>query len=253
MSLISDPIKSFKDQAHKIWDVKDYGERLAFTRTAILVTFIYYFMIVNLVYLFIIILINDLFILSKYYASGQAWYLEVLEEIFFQTIILQMILIFFWTSPKVVRKTLSVMRSYSSKEKGFFSWTEGKIKQKYPNFKTKAQRARERSEKPKRKTRIGKWLLALPRSQRRLIRVGVRISYGIFILSMAIYPFTNTQLGTVIIEEFFDKTINPSCRNCSIENNIVREFEQEIPKQPDGRPPSTIYDIFINMPNPVTP
>ena len=86
-----------------------------------------------------------------------------------------------------------------------------------------------------------------------MIRIGVRIGYGIFILSMAIYPFTNTQLGTAITEPFFDKTINPSCKNCNIEKNIVKEFEQEMPKQPDGRPPSTIYDIFISMPNSVNP
>jgi len=210
-------------------------------------------MIVNLVYLFIIIVVNDLFVLAKYYASGQAWYLEVLQEIFFTTIIIQMVLVFFWTSPKIVRKILSVMRAYSSKEKGFFNWTESKIKQKYPNFKTKAQRARERSEKPKKENRIGKWLRSLPRNQRRMIRIGVRIGYGIFILSMAIYPFTNTQLGTAITEPFFDKTFNPSCKNCSIEKNIVKEFEQEMPKQPDGRPPATIYDIFISMPNSVNP
>jgi len=43
MSLISDPYKTFKDQALRIWATKDFAERLAFSRMgwfqAIMVTF----------------------------------------------------------------------------------------------------------------------------------------------------------------------------------------------------------------------
>lgn len=248
MGLINDPIKSFKDQAYKIWDVKDFGERLAFSRTGIFISFVYYFMFLNILYILVILAVNDLFVLANHYASGQAWYLEMLEDLFFETLILQMILVFFWTSPNVVKKTMLVWKAYSSKERGFMDWTEFKIKKKFPKFKTRTQRTRERLEKPKKETRIGKWLLALPRYQRLMIRYSISISYVTFMILVTTSMLMPDLFWFIITGEEVEK---PAPTN---QISLEQELEnQPIPKIPDNRPPSTIYDIFISRSDSVIP
>lgn len=246
MSIISDPYKSFKDQALRIWDTKDFANRLAFSNTGWFLAFLYWFMAISILWLFIIVVVNDLFILAKYYS--EAWYLDLLEDVFFETVFIQMILFFFWTSDKVVRLSLSLWKMYSKKEVGFFHWLEVKIKQRFPSFKTSAQRSRERLNKPKKETKTGKWLLGLPRNQRRLIRLGVACFYGFFIFTMVgtfAYPDVIWFIFTGQEIEKPEKPAPPSLE-FQLEN-------QEMPKQPDGRPPPTIYDIFIRQSDSVVP
>ena len=252
MSIISDPIKSFKDQAYKIWDVKDFGERQAISRVGILITFIYYFMFLNIGFALLILAVNDLFVLAKFYSTGEAWYLNIFEQIFFGTIMLQMVLIFFWTSPIIAKKAILVYKAYSTRERGLFDWIEGMIKKKYPKFKTRTQRTRERAEKPKRETRIGKWLLTLPRWQRLIIRYSISLCFIILVVSMTVVPLMSSN--TIAIFTGDDgKPVNPSCKDCSIEKIEVKIPQEKTPKQPDGMPPSTIFNIFITKSNEVIP
>lgn len=253
LSLITDPIKSFKDQAYKIWDVKDFGERQAISRVGILLTFIYYFMFLNVGFALILVAINDLFLLAKYYTgSGQSWYLQAFEDIFYATVMLQMALFFFWTSPIVTKKAILVYKRYNKKERGLFDWTEGKIKKKYPKFKTRTQRTRERAEKTKKETRIGKWILTLPRWQRAIIRYSVSLFFIILMVTMTVVPLMSSTTIAIFTGDD-NKKVNPSCVDCSIERIQVKIPQEKTPKQPDGMPPSTIFDIFISRSNTVIP
>jgi len=236
LSLITDPYKSFKDQALRIWDTKDFAERLAFNRTSWFLALIWCFMGVTIVHLFIVIAVSDLFILANYY-STTFWFTDFLEELFYQTTYLQIALIFFWVSAKVVRVELLIWKAYANKEKGLFEWLEFKIKMKFPNFKTTSQRARERLDKPRNDTKFGKWLKTRPPIQRHLIRASIWICWAFTMFSIMFFLFSS----------IFDKTEQIA------ETVMEEEPEQLQPTKPTGKPPSTIFDIFLTNPDTVVP
>lgn len=235
LSLITDPYKTFKDQALKIWDTKDFAERLAFNRTSWFLALMWCFMGVTILHLFIVIAVSDLFILANYYSST-LWYVDFLEELFYQTTYLQIALIFFWVSAKVVRIELLIWKAYANKETGFSHWLEFKIKQRFPNYKTSTQRARERLDKPKKDTKLGKWLKSRPPIQRHLIRASIWICWAFTMFSIMFFLFST----------IFEKTEQMA-------EIVIEEPEQLPPTKPTGRPPPTIYDIFINEPDLVIP
>ena len=204
-------------------------------------------MFLNIVYVFVILVVNDLFVLAKFYATGQAWYIEILEDLFFETLILQMVLVFFWTSPNVVKKAMLIWKAYSSKERGFMDWTEFKIKKKFPTFKTRTQRTRERLEKPKKETRIGKWLLSLPRYQRLMIRFSISGSYVIFMVLVTSSMLFPDMFWFILTGEEIEKPV-PS--QISLEQQLEN---QPVSQKPDNRPPPTIFDFFISQSNSVIP
>jgi hypothetical protein len=194
---------------------------------------------VSILHLFIMVIVSDLFVLAQFY-YGSFWFIDLLEEIFFQTVYLQIALIFFWVSPKVIRTELLIWKAYADKESGFFHWLEGRIKQRFPNFKTSAQRARERLDKPKKEEgKIGKWIKSRPPMERNFIRATIWILWGIMVGTFIFFLFNIDEL-------VFDGEIEQTVEE-------IPEEEELPPTKPDGRPPPTIYDIFINEPDLVTP
>ncbi len=245
MSLITDPYKTFKDQALRIWETKDFAERLAFSRTGWFNALLYSFMVVIIIHFFILIAVVDLLILADFY--GGAWYIDLFLEVINATVFLQLGLFFFWTCDRSTRLALSLWKAYSNKEKDLFLWTETKIKLRYPKYKTTAQRVREQANKPRKPNKLQKWIRRKPPIQRRLIRIGIWTTYGIFMFFMIgtiLYPHLITWILT---GEIPVKEVPP-------EPSLEQQLEnQPIPKQPDGRPPSTIYDIFIRQSDSVVP
>lgn len=215
-------------------------------------------MFLNIGFALLILAVNDLFVLAKFYTTGEAWYLNIFEQIFFATIMLQMVLVFFWTSPIITKKAILVYKAYSTRERGLFDWTEGMIKKKYPKFKTRTQRTRERAEKPKGQTRIGKWLLTLPRWQRLIIRYSISLCFIILMVSMTVVPLMSATTIAIFTGDDGKPQPNQNCKSCDVDKIEYWNFwsltpEYETPKQPDGMPPNTIFDIFISKSNEVIP
>jgi len=246
MSLISDPYKSFKDQAIRIWETKDFAERLAFSTgvwfQSILLTLLGIAWLNFLIY----VAVNDLLTLANFY-SGDVWYLEALQDLWQQTQLLLLALIFFWTCPRIVRFSLTMFRAYINKRKGMFQWLETKIKLRFPDYKTSAQISRERAEKTVKPNKLQKWIRKQPPLERRFIRISIASFFGVSMFFMMGYVTNPDMVEWILTGEKPVKEVPP-------EPTLDEELaNQPIPKQPDGRPPSTIYDIFIRQSNTVFP
>jgi len=247
MSLISDPYKTFKDQALRIWDTKDFAERLAFSRSMWIQSLLIAFFLVTIVHFFISISISDLLKLANFYSGYGFWYIDLLKDLWEQTAILQLFLLFFWTCPRIVRFSLTLLRAWNNKEKGFFQWLETNIKLKYPKFKTTAQRTRERAEKPIKPNKLQSWIRTKPPLERALIRISFASIAGISMFFMMGYVTNPDMVEWILTGERPVKEVRPEP---TLDEQLAN---QQVPKQPDGRPPSTIYDIFIRQSDTVFP
>lgn len=247
MSLISDPYKSFKDQALRIWDTKDFAERLAFSTFSWFQSILVTFMLLTFVHIFIWAGINDLFKLANFYSGNEVWYISFLQDVWKETAWIQLALLFFWTCPKITRFGLKTWKNWNDKEVGWFNSIETKIKLRFPSFKTSAQRSRERVDKPIEPTKLQKWIKNHPPVQRRLIRISFAAIAGISMFFVMGYMLNPDMIEWVLTGEKPPKEIPPEP---TLEEQLAN---QPIPKQPDGRPPSTIYDIFIRQSDSVFP
>ncbi len=247
MSLISDPYKSFKDQALRIWDTKDFAERLAFSTfswfQSILVTLVF----ITFVHIFLWAGINDLFTLANFYSGHDLWYINFLQDVWKETALLQLAMLFFWTCPKIIRFGLKTWKNWNDKEVGFFHSIEIKLKQRFPSYKTSAQKGRERLEKTTKPNKLQKWVRKQPPLERRLIRISFATIAGISMFFLMGFMLNPDMVEWIITGEKPVKEIPPEP---TLEEQLAN---QPIPKQPDGRPPSTIYDIFIRQSDSVVP
>lgn len=251
--MFDDPFKTLKNQALKIWDTKDYANRLAFNNTQWFLALVWCFMFITILDLVVLVTIGDLFVLWDFYSSG--WYIDFLEDIFYETTFLRIGLIFFFASPKIVRFELLVWRNYNQREKRTFEWLETKIKQRFPNFKTSAQRARERLAKPKKEpSKTQKWFRSRPPAERALIRVAIWTAWAFTVGS---FMFFFLSMDELIFDCEFDlRTLEcePIYFDPELAKELLEDLKQKLPpEKPTGRPPPTIYDIFINEPDLVTP
>ena len=260
MSIITNPIESIKNQAHKIWDTKDFAERLAINRTTWFLHMLYCYLFVMVLETFTVIIINDLFILHDFYSSGTNWVIDTIQEIYFSIHpLVETTIIFFWVAPKIVKTTLLISKAYSNKEKAFFEWIEFKIKVRYPSYKTTSQKAREREQNPREKGKLKKrydgYMEKRNDVERLLIRGTIWGVYGILMVSLVLF-----MLGS--FTEFFNMVmdIEPDSTMTEQEFNEARDIlidqlieQQEVPTRPDGMPPNTIFDVFISKPDTVIP
>ena len=245
MSIINDPYKSFKDQAQRIWDTKDFAERLAFSTMGWVQAIILTFLFVTWIHFFVWIAINDLFTLADFYSGDSFWYINVFQKLWDQTSILQLLLLFFWTCPRIMRFGLTFWKGFNSKEMGFLNWIERRIKLRFPEFKTSAQRSRERVDKTPKPNRLQRWIRSQPPMQRRFIRFGIASSWGILMFFLLINMINPDILTWIITGEKPVREVPPE-PTLDLEN-------QPIPNKPDNQPPPTIYDIFIKQSNSVIP
>jgi len=246
MSIINDPIKTIKEQALKFWATKDFAERLAFSRTTWFLHVVYCFCIVVAIDTFLIIAINDMFTLINFYNTHEIWIYKFIEEIYINIPpLVEVLLLFFWLSPKIIRTTILISKAYSNKERAFYEWIEVKIKMRFPSYKTSAQKARERLDKPRKKgkltIRYQKYLETKNDVERILIRSGLWLAYFVFLGSIIFIMLSSTT-----------DSFNGLFEEETVEEEVIDEVE-EAPERPTGYPPPTIYDIFINKPNTVIP
>jgi len=249
MSIITNPIESIKNQGIKIWETKEFAERLALSRTTWFLHMMYCFMFVMVLFTFLIIITNDIFTLHKFYSGGSNWVVNTFESIYYSIHpIITVTIIFFWVSPKLVRASLLVTKAYTNKEKAFFDWVQVKIKMRFPSFKTSAQRDRERLDNPKKKGKLNikfqKFLQTRNDVERLLIRGTIWGSYIVFLGIMVLF-----MLGA--FSDFFNLLMDIEPEIEIIEEELL--VEQEAPTRPDGMPPSTIFDVFISKPDTVIP
>ncbi|NIS95672.1 MAG: hypothetical protein GTN97_07160 [Nitrosopumilaceae archaeon] len=252
MSIISDPFASLKKQAMKIYETKDYAERLAFNTMNWVLAILWGFFAVMTAHLMLNIAVNDMFILINHYSSETAWYISLAEKWFFDTAFIQIGVIFFFVAPKLIRLELLIWKTYNNKEKAFFDWLELKIKARFPNFKTSKQRERERLNKPKKESKVQKWIKSRPIVEQRLIRISIWIVWGIV---MAFFMFFLFSFDELIYDCRYDFQTGECVPVPEVDIEALKEQLEEItpPTRPDGQPPSTIYDIFINKPDTVIP
>lgn len=250
MSIITNPIETIKNQALKIWATKEFAERLAQTRTTWFLHMMYCFMIITVLETFMVIIVNDLFTLHNFYSHGTNWIVSTIEEIYYNIHpIVEVAILFFWFSPKIVRTTLSISKAYSNKEKAFFEWIEFKIKRRFPSFKTTAQRARERELNPRKKGKLkikyDGFMDKRNDVERLIIRGTLWAIYCVFLASVILM-----MLGA--FNDFFNVLMDIDEEVQVVEDVIITDI-QEAPSRPDGMPPSTIFDVFINKPDTVMP
>lgn len=243
MSIINDPVKTFKDQALKIWATKDFAERLAFSRTSWFLHAMYCFCIILTIDTFIIIAINDMFTLINFYDTSDFWIYNLIEEIYYNIHpLVEVAILYFWFSPKIIKTTLLISKAYSNKERAFYEWIEVKIKMKFPSFKTSAQRARERLDNPKKKGKLNikfqNFLKSRNAVERLLIRGSIWLAYFVF-------------LGTVMYIMLMSTSFFDDVEEVVDEAELVIEQDRDV--RPTGLPPPTIYDVFISKPTEVMP
>jgi len=249
LSIITDPVKTFKDQALKIWATKDFAERLAFSRMTWFLHAMYCFCLIVLFDTFLIVAVNDMFTLINFYDKTDFWLYNFIEQIYVSIHPLaEVLILYFWLSPKIIKTTLLISKAYSTKERAFYEWIEVKIKMRFPSYKTSAQRARERLDKPKRKKgklniKYQKYLETKNDVERILIRGSLWSIYLVFLGSMM---FIMLSSSTDIFDRFNEEV-----------EEVVEEAELIIdearPERPTSYPPPTIYDVFINKPITVIP
>lgn len=249
MSIITNPVESIKKQALKIWATKDFAERQAQTRTTWFLHLMYCLMILTVVETFFVIIVNDLFTLHNFYSGGTNWVISTIEEIYYNIHpMVEVAILFFWLSPKIVRTTLSLSKAYGNKEKAFFEWIEFKIKVRYPSYKTSTQRARERELNPRKKGKLKMKFDAFMEKrndvERLMIRVALWSVYIVFLSTMILL-----MLGA--FNDFFEILVGIEPEEIVVEEEI--EVEQVAPTRPDGLPPPTIFDVFISKPDTVIP
>ncbi len=252
MSIINEPIKTFKNQALKIWATKDFAERkLAFSRTTWFLHCMYCFCIILTLDTFLIIAVNDMFTLIDFYDTSDFWLYNFIENIYYNIHpLVEVAILFFWFSPIIIMATLKLSKAYSIKEKGVTDWIEFKIKRRFPKYKTSTQRARERLENPKKKgklnTKYQKWLETKNDVERIIIRGslwGVYLAFFGSLFFFMLFTTSDTFNDLIYTEE---STMTEQEFNEARDNLIDQLIEQqEVPTRPDGLPPSTIYDIFI--------
>lgn len=251
MSIINDPIKTFKDQALKIWATKDFAERLAFSRTTWFLHAMYCFCIITVIDTIFIIIINDLFLLINFYDKSDFWIYNLVEDVYYGIHpLVEVAILFFWFSPKIIKTTLLLSKAYTDKERKVFEWVEFRIKRKFPSYKTSTQRARERLDNPRKKgkltLRFQKFLKSRNAVERLLIRGVIWLAYFLFIGSIIFIMLSATS-------ETFNNLINPEEEVPMTEqefnearDELIAQLEEESrPERPTGLPPSTIFDIFI--------
>jgi len=250
LSIITDPIKTFKDQALKFWATKDFAERIAFSRTTWFLHVMYCFCLIVLIDTFLIIAVNDMFTLINFYDKSDFWLYNLIETIYVGIHpLVEVAILYFWLSPKIIKTTLLISKAYSNKEKAFFEWIEFKIKVRFPSYKTSSQKARERLDKPRKKGKLNikyqKWLQTKNDVERILIRASLWLAYIVFLGSMMfIMLFSSTDIFDRLLgEETVEEVVE--------EAEII--IEQARPERPTGYPPRTIYDVFINKPITVIP
>jgi len=251
LSIINDPVKVFKDQALKIWATKDFAERLAFSRTTWFLHAMYCFCIIIIIDTLLIVAVNDMFTLINFYDTSDFWLYNFIEEIYYNIHpLVEVGILFFWLSPKIIKTTLLISKAYSNKERAFYEWIEFKIKVRFPSYKTSAQRARERLDKPKKKKgklniKFQKWLATKNDVEKIIIRGSLWSAYIVFLGSMMFIMLSSTTDAFDILfdEEEVEEVVE--------EAELI--IEESRPERPTGYPPPTIYDIFINKPNTVIP
>jgi len=247
MSLINDPYKTFKDQALRIWDTKDFAERLAFSTGVWFQSLLLTLMCIVWLNFLIYVAVNDLLTLANFYSAHGFWYIEAIQDLWQQTQFLLLVLLFFWTCPRIVRFSLTSFRAYINKRKGMFQWLETKIKLRFPDYKTSTQISRERAEKTVKPNKLQKWIRKQPPLQRRLIRISFASFFGISMFFMMGYVTNPDMVEWILTGEKPVKEVPPQP---TLDEQLAN---QPMPKQPDGRPPPTIYDIFIRQSNTVFP
>jgi len=251
LSIINDPLKTIKDQTLRFWATKDFAERLAFSRTTWFLHVIYCFVIVVMIDTFLIIVINDMFTLINFYDKADFWLYNFIEEIYINIHpLVEIAILYFWLSPKIIKTTILISKAYQNKERAIFEWIEFKIKRKFPSYKTSTQRARERLDNPKKKGKLNirfqKYLATKNDVERILIRAGVWLGYTAFLGSIMFLMLSSTSdnFSKLFQEKTAEEVID--------EAEII--IEQALPERPTGMPPSTIFDIFfINKPITVIP
>jgi len=258
MGIITNPIETIKNQALKIWATKDYAERLAFNRTTWFLHLMYVFGFIMVLHLFTIVIINDIFTLYNFYnGSNSSWFVGLLEEIYFSIHpLIEISIIFFWVSPKLVRFTLGISKAYSNKEKAIFEWIEFRIKRRFPSYKTSTQRARERLDSPKKKGKLNvkfkKFMDQRNDVERLIIRGCIWGCYLLWIGSFIFFMLSITSSG-------FNELMNPEEAEIAreeleeIQDEIELLLEEQPPTRPDSLPPPTIFDVFISKPDTVIP
>jgi len=261
LGIINDPVKTFKNQALKIWATKEFAERLAFSRTTWFLHAMYCFCIITIIDTAFIIVINDVFVLINFYDTSDFWLYNFIEEVYYNIHpLVEVAILYFWLSPKIIRTTLLISKAYSNKERAFFEWIEFKIKVRFPSYKTSAQRARERLDKPKKKGKLNirfqKFLQTRNQVERFLIRAGLWVAYSVFLGAVIFFMLSATS-------DTFNEFLNEEAQKDSSLTEqefgeIQDEFEQILAEQsrdvrPTGLPPSTIFDVFISKPTTVIP
>lgn len=243
LSIINDPLKAIKDQALKIWATKDFAERLAFSRTSWFLHAMYCFCIITVIDTFFIIVVNDTFTLIHFYETNSFWLLNLVEESYYNIHpLVEVVILYFIFSPRIIKTTLLISKAYSNKERAFFEWIEFKIKVRFPSYKTSTQRARERLDKPRKKGKINvkyqKWLKTKNDVERVLIRGGL---WGVYLLVVGSIVFFMLSSTSDTFNDLMgqDETIEEVIDEAEL---IIEEVRDE---RPTGLPPSTIFDIFI--------
>jgi hypothetical protein len=192
-----------------------------------------------------------MFTLINFYDRSDFWLYNFIEEVYYNIHpLVEVAILYFWLSPKIIRTTLLISKAYSNREKAFFEWIEFKIKVRFPSYKTSAQRARERLDKPKKKGKINKkfqkWLETKNDVERILIRGGLWLTYIVFMGSIIFFMLSATS-------ETFNELLGNEVETEEVIEEAETVIEEVRPERPTGMPPSTIYDIFINKPNRVIP
>jgi len=252
LGIVNDPIKAIKNHALRFWATKDFAVRkLAFSRSTWFLHTMYCFCIIAIIDTFFILAVNDMFILIHFYERESFWLLNLVEESYY-TIppLLEVMILYFIFSPIIIKTTLKLSKAYSIKERRFFDWIEFHIKRRFPSYKTSSQRARERLDNPRKKGKLNKkyqkWLETKNDVERVLIRGGLWGVYLLFIGSVVFFMLTSTS-------DSFNALLG---KNETVEE-VIEEAELVIeearPERPDGMPPDTIFNIFINKPNTVIP
>ncbi len=242
MSIINDPIKTFKDQALKIWATKDFAERLAFSRTTWFLHAMYCFCIITVIDTFFIIVINDLFTLINFYDKSDFWIYSLVEDVYYGIHpLVEVAILYFWFSPKIIKTTLLISKAYSEKERKVFEWIEFRIKRKFPSYKTSTQRARERLDKPRKKGKLNikfqNYLKTRNPVERLLLRGSLWLVYFLFIGSIIFFMLSATS-------ETFNRMFQDETAE-EVVDEAELFIEEARPERPTGMPPSTIFDIFI--------
>lgn len=250
LSVITDPVKAVKDHALKFWATKDFAERLAFSRLTWFLHVMYCFVFIVMIDTFLIIAVNDMFTLINFYDKDDFWLYNLIEEVYVNIHpLVEIAILYFLLSPKIIRTTLIISKAYSNKEKAFFEWIEFKIKVRFPSYKTSTQKARERLDKPKKKGKLNlryeKYLATKNDVERMLIRGSLWLVYTAFLGSMVFIMLSSTSdtFNRLLGEETLEETVD--------EAELI--IEQARPERPTSLPPTTIYDIFINKPITVIP